>query len=99
MAKIDGWRSASDLKCSLPLDAMDIAFTTWVAGLCWIAFGLIASLSLWTAWRDRWRERESLSHRVVCPRCLHAYEVDHRVGVDDCPGCGSRIRLRGRIGL
>lgn len=76
---------------------MDLPLADFVLLLLLGTSGLVVFLSLVSRALHRGMEARSLSRRVICRLCLHAFESQDREKIVTCPHCGV-ANERGRGG-
>ena len=69
---------------------MEATLSDWILILISGCLALVALLSVISRGLRLWQTRETVSRRVICRLCLHAFEVRHHPEVVDCPCCGAR---------
>lgn len=74
---------------------MDLSLADFVLLLLLGSFGLIVLFTLVSRFNRNSSECRSLSRRVICRLCLHAFETTSREKTIDCPQCGVANERRG----
>ena len=68
---------------------MELTLADFVFRVVLGSFILVPVIALISRYLHFRKERRSLSNRVICRLCLHAFEDTSHVGTVDCPVCGA----------
>ncbi|RYD17390.1 MAG: hypothetical protein EOP88_26815 [Verrucomicrobiaceae bacterium] len=68
---------------------MELTLAEFVFRVVLGAFVLVPFIAMISRYLHDRVEKRSLSHRVICRLCLHAFEDTSHVGTVDCPVCGA----------
>jgi predicted RNA-binding Zn-ribbon protein involved in translation (DUF1610 family) len=74
---------------------MDLTLADFVLFLLLGTSGLVVVFTMISRILHQRSEAQSLSRRVICRLCLHAFETEERGNTVDCPHCGA-ANERGR---
>ncbi|HVJ46092.1 MAG TPA: hypothetical protein VM511_06880 [Luteolibacter sp.] len=74
---------------------MDLTLADFVLFLLLGSFGLIVFFTVISRMNRNGSECRSISRRVICRLCLHAFETSSREKTVDCPHCGVANERRG----
>ncbi|RYD21842.1 MAG: hypothetical protein EOP88_10000 [Verrucomicrobiaceae bacterium] len=74
---------------------MELTLADFVFRVVLGTFILVPVIALISRYLHYRVEKRSISHRVICRLCLHAFEDTSHVGTVDCPVCGA-VNEKGR---
>lgn len=74
---------------------MELTLAKFVLLVLLGSFALVPILAVISRTMHLRKERRSLTNRVICRLCLHAFEDTSHVNTVDCPVCGA-VNEKGR---
>ena len=74
---------------------MELTLADFVFNVVLGAFIIVPIIAMMSRFLHNRVEKRSLSHRVICRLCLHAFEENSHVRTVNCPVCGA-VNEKGR---
>lgn len=69
---------------------MDLTLTDLVVAVVFGSMGLVLVFAMISSTHRRQSRSRGVSRTVVCRLCLHAYQLQDRSRITECPECGAR---------